>query len=201
LFTGPLLAVTLVACGDDGGGTDTNDTPATSTASTASTEAMTSTTEGTAGTTDAVTTTDATTAAPMTTTGPDPTTDATTGAPMTTTDGTTTGDGLSWAVDVYPVVIGANCGCHNLGSGGLTMNDATDSYMNLVDVGSSEAAGFSRVATGDPANSYLVAKVKGVGSDPPFNAVSMSQMPLGAAALPPATIALLEQWIAGGALP
>jgi hypothetical protein len=80
------------------------------------------------------------------------------------------------------------------------MTNAQDSYANTVGVDSTQAAGFARVAAGDPDASYLLAKVKGTSGEAPFNG-NPAQMPKGGPPLDAATIDLLEQWIADGALP
>lgn len=109
--------------------------------------------------------------------------------------------GLSWEQDVYPVVVGVNCGCHVPGSGGLKMTNAMDSYANIVDVDSSAVPAFKRVAPGDPGNSYFLAKVKGTAGMAPFNSLTPAQMPKFGAPLPQASQDLLEQWIMDGANP
>jgi hypothetical protein len=221
IFTCSLFAMPLVACGDDGNATDANATPGTTADDTTTATDTLGTTTGTEATTNEPTTADpttTTTTATATETATAPTTDepgtATTDEPgttttepgtttepeTTTTTTTTTGDGLSWETDVFPAVIEGNCGCHAQGSGGLTMTNAQDSYQNLVDVDSTQAAGFKRVATGDSANSYLVAKLKGTSGEGPFNG-NAAQMPKGGAPLSDDTIALLEQWIDEGAAP
>ncbi|WAS97790.1 hypothetical protein [Nannocystis punicea] len=78
------------------------------------------------------------------------------------------------------------------------MTNAQDSWQNLVEVYSTQAAGFKRVAVGDSANSYLVAKLKGIAGEVPFNG-NPAQMPKGGAPLSADTIALVEEWIDGGA--
>lgn len=215
IFTSALLALPLVACGNDGNSSASNSSQSTdpTTESTdptdgTATEPPTTGTTADPGTTtnnpDPVTTTDpdpssTTEPDPSTTTDPDPTT---TTDPSTTTDTTTTeGDALSWETDVFPAVIDGNCGCHGNGAGGLTMSGPSDSYSNLVDVDSGQAGGFKRVLPGEPENSYIVAKLKGVHKDGPFNG-SGGQMPAGGA--PPLSedqIATLEQWIVEGAAP
>ena len=186
------LALPLVACGDDGGGTDTDATASASASTTSTTDTPTT------GSTTDVTTTDPTTTDPSSTTAEPET--STTDDPGTTTDDTTTGDALSWEMDVFPEVVEGQCSCHAQGSGGLTMNNATDSFMNIVDVDSSEAPGFRLVAPGDAANSYLLAKLSGTAGDSPFNGTP-SQMPLGAPALSADLLGLVEQWIDEGAAP
>lgn len=72
--------------------------------------------------------------------------------------------------------------------------DRDNSFSNLVGIPSSEASSILRVAPGDPDNSYLVQKIQGTAS-------SGQQMPLGGPPLPQATIDVVRQWIADGALP
>lgn len=195
-FACALATAGLAACTDGGGDSDTESAQSTgdSTSGGTTTGTTADTADTDAPTSGAPTTGDTATSDPGTTTDPGTTSDD------TTTDDTGVGPALSWADDVYPVAIASNCSCHNLGSGGLTMTDSGDSYMNLVGVDSSEAPGFKRVAAGDPAGSYLVAKLKGVAGDPPFNG-NPTQMPLGGTPLSADVIDLIEDWITQGALP
>ncbi|MDC0722476.1 hypothetical protein [Nannocystis bainbridge] len=177
----------------------TVDTTATDGTDTTTDDTTTVTPTTTVSTTDDTTPGTTTTTGPDTTTEPDTTTDPdTTTEPDTTT--TTTGAGLSWETDVYPQVVEGNCGCHQQGSGGLTFTNAQDSYANIIGVASTQAAGFDRVTAGDPNASYFLAKVNGTSGEAPFNG-NPAQMPLGGSPLDGATIELLEQWIADGALP
>jgi len=216
-----LLCLPLLACGADkddsdsapgtttnntmsaGTGTSTGDT-APVTTSDADTSATATATTDASGTTSpgTLTSTDPTTGGDPTgddTTGDDTTGDDTTGDDTTGDDTTTTGEpaGLSWALDVHPVVVANNCGCHGNGAGGLTMTGAANSHTNLVGVMSNQSK-FKRVEPGDPGSSYLVNKLDGTH----INVGGMGQsMPLGAPLFPKATIELVEQWIADGALP
>lgn len=70
--------------------------------------------------------------------------------------------------------------------------DAANSYNMLVGIPSAEVPGAQRVAPGDPQNSYLIQKLEG-------RAAVGAQMPLGGPPLPPATIAVIRQWITDGA--
>jgi len=72
--------------------------------------------------------------------------------------------------------------------------DADNSYHLLVGVPSTEVPSILRVKPGDPANSYIIQKLKGT-------AAVGAQMPFGEAPLPAATIAVIEQWITDGAMP
>lgn len=88
-------------------------------------------------------------------------------------------------------------GCHtgptsNSLPSGMDLSTADASFTNLVDVTSIQQPTLSRVAAGDPANSYLVQKVEGT-------AASGSRMPLGGGALDQAVIDDIRQWIADGA--
>ncbi|MGI9203135.1 MAG: Ig-like domain-containing protein [Woeseiaceae bacterium] len=87
----------------------------------------------------------------------------------------------------------ATAGCHAGGSPpqGLNLEDG-NSFTSLVGVASSEVPAILRVAAGDPDNSYLIQKIEG-------SAAVGSQMPLGGAALDPAVIADIRQWITDGA--
>ncbi len=202
-----VLALPLAACGDDGNTTTEATTQASSTGN--------SSTGG--GSTGSATTESPTTGTSDVTTGDDPnptvsgsTTDASTdastgggstGGGSTGVDTTGGGSGLSWEKDVYPVIVEGTCSCHAAGSGGLKMTSAMDSYMNLVGVDSSQAPGFKRVAAGDPANSYFLAKVAGTAGMAPFNSGSPAQMPKGGAPKGQMAIDILTQWIADGANP
>lgn len=88
-------------------------------------------------------------------------------------------------------------GCHTGPTGGglpagLNLGSADASFANLVGVASLQQPALSRVAAGDPANSYLVQKVEGT-------AASGSRMPLGGGALDQALIDDLREWISNGA--
>lgn len=85
-------------------------------------------------------------------------------------------------------------GCH-AGAGapvGLRL-DAGNSYAALVGVASGEVGSLQRVAPGRPDDSYLIHKLEG-------RAAVGARMPLGGPFLDDATIALVRQWIAAGAL-
>ncbi|NND60728.1 MAG: hypothetical protein HKN49_10715 [Gammaproteobacteria bacterium] len=83
--------------------------------------------------------------------------------------------------------------CHQQGgiADFLWLNEAA-SYAQLVNTPSTEGGPPLRVQPGDPDNSSLVQRLEGTLSP---------QMPLGAAALLPAEIAAVRQWITDGALP
>jgi uncharacterized protein (TIGR03118 family) len=90
-------------------------------------------------------------------------------------------------------------GCHNgsnppggplPGSQNLT---AGNSFAALVGVASIEQPALRRVKAGDPDNSYLIQKLEGAPG------ISGSRMPLGGAALDPATLDQIRSWIASGA--
>jgi len=88
-------------------------------------------------------------------------------------------------------------GCHTGPTGGalpsgLNLSSADASFANLVGVASVQQPALSRVAVGDPDNSYLVQKVEGT-------AASGSRMPLGGGALDQALIDDLREWISNGA--
>jgi mono/diheme cytochrome c family protein len=99
---------------------------------------------------------------------------------------------VSFANDIQPI-FDANCvGCHGAGaSGGLDLR-AAGSRAALVNV---PAAGYTgtRVVPGDPLVSILYRKLQG---DPTTGA----RMPFGGAALPPAQVQLVHDWIEQGAL-
>ena len=66
------------------------------------------------------------------------------------------------------------------------------SFANLVGVTSRQQPSLSRVAAGDPDNSYLVQKIEGT-------AASGQRMPLGGGVLDQAVIDDIRLWIANGA--
>lgn len=119
------------------------------------------------------------------------------------TDGGGDGDGdveLSHAADIQPIW-NANCvaACHEPGGTAATFLDLSgDAYAAIVDVTSIQAPGLSVVETGNAADSYLVAKLRNMQVEVGGNGV---QMPSGVAPLPEETIATIEAWIDGGALP
>ncbi|MDB6082634.1 MAG: hypothetical protein JWN43_515 [Gammaproteobacteria bacterium] len=84
--------------------------------------------------------------------------------------------------------------CH-VGAGapeGLQL-DAAHSYNLLVGVPSAEQPALLRVKPSDPNSSYMVQKIEGA------SGIIGSQMPLGEAPLPQATIDVIRQWITNGA--
>ena len=88
-------------------------------------------------------------------------------------------------------------GCHTGPTGGalpagLNLGNADASFANLVGVASVQQPTLSRVAAGDPDNSYLVQKLEGT-------AATGSRMPLGGGALDQALIDDIREWISNGA--
>lgn len=85
--------------------------------------------------------------------------------------------------------------CHAGGGApqGLRL-DAVNSYAMLVGVPSVEVPSVLRVAAGRPDESYLVQKIEG-------HAAVGARMPYGGPYLDDATVAVIRQWIAAGALP
>jgi hypothetical protein len=157
-------------CGDDGSGDELGDT---------STSDDTSTTDATS---DDTSTTDATS--------------STDDASDTSSEGPSETSGepaLSFAADVYPIIM-TNCGCH-LGNapGQLAMPDADTAYANLVGVASIQVDQ-DRVVPGDTPSSYLFAKITGTQpiGDP---------MPPVGPLLGADDLMTIATWIAGGALP
>jgi hypothetical protein len=71
--------------------------------------------------------------------------------------------------------------------------DAANSFALLVGVASSEVSSILRVKPGDPGSSYLIQKLEGT-------AGVGERMPAGLPPLPQATIDVIRQWIADGAL-
>lgn len=95
-------------------------------------------------------------------------------------------------------VFGPTCsGCHSGPAGddlpaGMDLSDADASFANLVGVASVQEPSLSRVAAGDPENSYLIRKLEGT-------AATGEQMPLGGPPLEQAIVDDIRQWIADGA--
>lgn len=97
-------------------------------------------------------------------------------------------------------VLAPNCavsGCHTGPAGnnlpaGMDLSTADASFANLVGVASRQQPTLSRVAAGDPDNSYLVQKIEGT-------AASGQRMPLGGGVLDQAVIDDIRLWIANGA--
>jgi hypothetical protein len=88
-------------------------------------------------------------------------------------------------------------GCHTGPSSeslpsGMNLSTADTSFANLVGIPSVQQPALSRVAAGDPDNSYLVQKIEGT-------AASGSRMPLGGGVLDQALIDDIRDWIANGA--
>ncbi len=85
--------------------------------------------------------------------------------------------------------------CHAGGAApqGLRL-DSTNSYSLLVGIPSTEVSSTLRVKPGDPNNSYIIQKLEG-------HAAVGAQMPFGGPYLEQATIDIVRQWIADGALP
>lgn len=109
----------------------------------------------------------------------------------------TSGDGgngttVSYAGDIQPV-FDTNCtGCHGVGgNAGLNLNPGV-SYGNIVNVPSSQMPNLMRIKPGNPANSYLIRKIKGEG-------ISGGRMPLGRSPLSAAVIGKFETWVNEGA--
>jgi len=87
--------------------------------------------------------------------------------------------------------------CHFPGGPGpMPLDTAANSYASLVNAPSVEIPGLFRVVPGDPASSYIVAKINGV---PGIIGDPMPPPP--EARLTAEEIAAIEQWITDGALP
>lgn len=105
---------------------------------------------------------------------------------------------LSFATNVYPI-INANCSCHDFGSGGLTMNNVSNAYNELINVPTNACSGMDRVEPGDAAQSGLAAKI---GPNHVALGCGGSRMPAsGPPYLSASDIATIEQWINEGANP
>jgi hypothetical protein len=114
----------------------------------------------------------------------------------TTSSSSTAAAGASLSRDVQPIFNNSCVVCHQgQGQAGLTLEPA-NAYKNLVNVASTEAPSLKRVAPGDPANSYLLAKLNGTQVQA---GGSGAQMPYGAQPLSASQISLIQQWIQGGA--
>jgi hypothetical protein len=91
-------------------------------------------------------------------------------------------------------IFDARCSpCHTTGSsGGLHLNPASASFANLVEVGSSSSSCSTRtrVIPGEPADSYLIAKLRGAAG------ICGLPMPRNLPALPEEEIGTIEAWIA-----
>jgi hypothetical protein len=88
-------------------------------------------------------------------------------------------------------------GCHTGPMGdtlpqGMDLTNADASFANLVGVASIQEPELSRVAAGDPDNSYLIHKLEGTASEG-------EQMPFGGPPLDQDLIDSIRQWIADGA--
>ena len=83
--------------------------------------------------------------------------------------------------------------CHAGGGAPLALRlEEGASYALLVNAPSVEVLSLLRVQPGNPDSSYLIQKLEGT-------AEVGARMPLGQPPLPPATIAVIRQWIANGA--
>ncbi len=90
-----------------------------------------------------------------------------------------------------PVCAGCHAGA--TAPAGLRLDTLDNSYSQLVGVSSVEVSSLRRVNPGNPNDSYLVQKLEG-------SAAVGARMPFGGPYLDAATIALVRQWIADGAL-
>lgn len=209
-----VLCLLLLACGADE--SSSNPTAVSGAITSASAGATTGTSSDTTGSSTIANAETSGTASTTSTTGDEPSTgdvgttgDATTGGVGTSGDGTTgvgttgadtsTGEpvSLSWAADVFPVILPASCACHTVGLGGLTMTDATASYEHLVDVVAFQAP-MKLVKPGDPDNSYLLHKLRGTQAAVGGSGV---QMPMKGELLSQDKVDLVAQWISEGAQP
>lgn len=87
----------------------------------------------------------------------------------------------------------AAIGCHDrLGRQQGMILAAGSAYANTVDVPSTEMPSLVRVRPGEPENSYLYRKIRGVG-------ITGERMPLGGPYLSDAQIRLVRDWIRRGA--
>jgi hypothetical protein len=77
--------------------------------------------------------------------------------------------------------------------------DGPKAYTSLVNVASVQAPGMKRVAPGDPANSYLMHKLRGTAAGIGGSGAPVTQMPLNKPALSPQVLKDIEAWIKRGA--
>lgn len=94
-----------------------------------------------------------------------------------------------------------NCveGCHEPdGTAASTLDLSGDAYDNIVSMVSTQAVGENLVEPGSAEESYLVAKLRGTQVE--FGGLG-GTMPSMGAALPEATIVMIEDWINAGAAP
>ena len=99
---------------------------------------------------------------------------------------------------IQAAVFDVSCaGCHSGPTSsslpsGLNLSTADDSFAALVGIASIQVPALSRVAAGDPDNSYLIQKLEGT-------AAVGGQMPLGGTPLAQETIDDIRRWITEGA--
>jgi len=105
---------------------------------------------------------------------------------------------LSYAADIEPILAAdcTNMGCH----GGVVPAEGLDlrvghGYADLVDVASGQCGDRMRVAPGEPGDSYLLDKLRGVNL---CFGTKMPKMGVGPSA---AEIDMISQWICAGANP
>jgi hypothetical protein len=107
----------------------------------------------------------------------------------------------SFAADVFPLLQAAACAgnaCHGgmRPSENLDLSTASVAFAAMVNMRASQCGGSKfRVVPGDPAASYLIAKLTGVGM------CSGSVMPKAGGELTPAQIDVIRAWIGTGAAP
>ena len=96
--------------------------------------------------------------------------------------------------DVYAIISSKCSNCHTANAqGDLRMASEDAAYAALVGVASSACAGRTRVIKGDPANSMLLATLKGTAP------CAVARMPKNRTALSATEIATFESWIKAGA--
>jgi hypothetical protein len=96
--------------------------------------------------------------------------------------------------DVQAILVAKCSPCHTTGaSGGLKLDPADVAYSALVShaVGAAACSSSVRVVPGDPANSYLIAKLRNTAG------ICGVQMPRGRPPLPEEEIQTIEAWIQG----
>ncbi len=106
---------------------------------------------------------------------------------------------VSFIDDVWPALMGNGCSdsmCHGgmAPKAHLDMATAQVAYSSLVNIDSEQCTNKKRVAPGDPAMSYLINKVTGVGL------CFGTRMPKMGTPLSTAQVDIIRAWIGGGAL-
>jgi hypothetical protein len=100
------------------------------------------------------------------------------------------------SVQAYMGAVMTNCGCHAMGSGGLTINSAATLKGNTVNIDATSAL-MKRVTPNNVDQSYLLYKILGQHLNVPGG--GGGQMPLVGQPLTDAQKCLLINWVKSGA--